>query len=240
MSAYFDVLLHVSNHVPQGAVFMAKHLLHVADRHDLDDLLPKFSRNGPIRRVARGLYFRPYRLMPHTRPTLDHIVRVRAEAYGETLEVHGADAARHFGIDVAAAPHPRETRSPRERIAARYYTGGRTRTLTVGAVEVRLQHVPDAILSFPGTAAGRALAAIHHLGPSGVATVHRQAKDEERERIRTVVRSLPHPILVAWREADRLLPMPIPDRRAPFDAEAHRKRLVAARRRRPHGPPLQP
>ena len=236
MSAYFDVLLHVSNDVPQGAVFMAKHLLHVADRGILDDLLPKFARHrhGPIRRVARGLYFRPYRLMPDTLPTLDHVVRVRAEAYGETLEIHGADAARQFGIDVEPSPHPREKRH--EPVAARYYTGGRTRTLAIGGAKVRLQHVPDTILTFPGTAAGRALAAIHHLGPSGVATIHRQLGDEERDRIRGVVRRLPHPILVAWRQADRALPMPVPERRAPFDPEAERRRRVAARRRRSNAP----
>lgn len=191
MSTYFDVLNHIENEIPRGAVFMAQDLLHVTARHNVDQLLTFCARIGRIHRVARGVYFRPHRRDGSVRPSLDDIIQVRAEAKGETLQTHGADAARRFGIVTPPPPTPS------------YYTSGRSRVLTIQSRRVRFRHVPGAILAFPGTPAGDALATFHHLGPGVVPEVEAQLAAEDRQRLHRTMTRLPDRIATAWHATSR-------------------------------------
>ena len=214
MSTYFDVLEHITYEIRPGSLFMAKQMLHVAERSYLDTLLPFFARTKRILRPARGVYYRPYR-RDRTPPGVAEIVRFRAEVLGETLSIDGSEAARSFGLivadsgsgpTVAGADPRREVQGAQGSGEIRFHTDRRTRRLVIGGTLVRLRHVPAVVQRFPGTRAGDALAALHALGPGAaeaVVHVHDRLPDEDRRRMDDVLPQLPDRVATAWRVAAR-------------------------------------
>ena len=188
MRKHWHVWHHIQDDMPPGTLFTVRDLTHLMQRSSVNPLLSFYARLGVIRRVARGVYQKPLRgdWLNRDRPVepfppLDEIVRFRARVYGETIDVHGADAARELGFpELPAAERPR------------YSTSGRTRELAVGRHTVDLRHVPAPFLAQPGTRAGATLLAVHHLDDAeSTSFLFTFLSPEDRERVRTVVRRLP-------------------------------------------------
>ena len=197
MASHWDVEDFIRHRIARGSLFVARDLTHIVDGSTLTPLLSRYARIGFIRRAARGVYYKPRRgdYMNRNRPyeplpDVEEIVRYRAASTGERLQIHGADAARVFGFAERAPERPR------------FATSGRTRSLRIGTATVDFRRVPDAILSYPFTRAGAALAAIHHLDRAGVVTRVRVFLDaEDADLLRIVMPRLPARVRTAWARA---------------------------------------
>jgi len=96
------------------------------------------------------------------------VVKAIAEATGETVAPHGAEAARLLGLT---------TQVP---LTAIYSTNGKTREFKIGQVVVKLRHASNRQLTMAGTPAGLALAALRYLGRQAV---DEQTVEQVRDRI---------------------------------------------------------
>ena len=148
--------------------------------------LSRLVKRGELVRPAQGVYARPKpnRFFGYALPAVNEVARVVAERNGETLEVHGAEAARQLGLS---------TQSP---IKLAFYTSGSTRQLKVGATEVHFEHLKPAYLKYAGTPTGKAIAAFLHLGhdgvtPNEVVEVYRRLPAEDQSRFEQAVPTLP-------------------------------------------------
>jgi hypothetical protein len=137
-----------------GEPFTLAELRELGSRGAVDHALAYLVREGVIENVARGLYVRPRvsDLVGPVPPSVESIVHALASASQTVVEVHGAEAARQFGLTTQVPMHPI------------YVTSGRSRTIPVGALQIELRHAAPSRLLFAGTRAGRAYAAFIYLG----------------------------------------------------------------------------
>jgi hypothetical protein len=140
--------------VPLGEPFTAKNFLAYAPRTAVDQTLSRLAREKRIVKVARGAYVRPKTnaLVGQVVPSTEQVLQVLASSGGETISLHGAEAARRFGLSTQVATRPV------------FYTSGRSRKLNVAGQEVTLEHVPLRWLEHASTPLGDAVAALHYLG----------------------------------------------------------------------------
>jgi hypothetical protein len=139
---------------PLGEPFTAKTLLAYAPRTAVDQTLSRLARAKHIVKVARGAYVRPKvnALVGQVAPSVERVLQTLASSGGETIALHGAEAARRFGLSTQVATRPV------------FYTSGRSRSIKVAGQEVTLEHVPRRWLEHAGTPIGDAVAALHYLG----------------------------------------------------------------------------
>ncbi|TFB38132.1 DUF6088 family protein [Pseudomonas sp. F01002] len=119
--------------------------------------LTRLVRAGLLERVARGIYMRPHwgKHVGKVRASPLEIMSIIAQANGETIQIHGAEAVRRFRL------------SNQMQVRPVYYTSGYTRDLKVGNAVIRLQHASAERLQHAGTRVGEALTALYYLGPRG-------------------------------------------------------------------------
>lgn len=148
--------------------------------------LSRLVKRGELVRPAQGVYARPKpnRFFGYALPAIEEVAQVIAERNGETLEVHGAEAARQFGLT---------TQAP---VKSAFYTSGSTRQLKVGETEVHFEHLNPAYLKHAGTPTGKAIAAFLHLGrngvtPSEMVEVYERLPTEDQNRFKRAVPTLP-------------------------------------------------
>lgn len=140
--------------LPAGEPFASRELLACGNRAAVDQALSRMVRAGEITRLARGLFVRPEinrfigKVMPDTRK----VVEVFARSRGETIQVHGAEAARCLQLS---------TQVPTRTV---FLTSGASRRLRLGMTEVWLQHCNRRQLELAGRPAGLALVALNYLG----------------------------------------------------------------------------
>ena len=154
--------------IHEGKPFPTARLLFLGPRAAVDQSLARLTREGVIKRVRPGVYFRPKisRLVGEVPPDPAAVIEAITESTGETVAPHGAEAARLLGLS---------TQVP---LAVIYNTNGKSREFRVGQVVVKLRHVSNRQLALAGTPAGTALAALRYLG--------RQAVDERTlEQVRS-------------------------------------------------------
>lgn len=72
-----------------------------------------------------------------------------------TLQIHGANALRKFGLG---------TQVP---LILIFYTNGSNRSSFIGKGEVRLIHAPPMVMQHAGTEVGTAISALFYLGKDG-------------------------------------------------------------------------
>jgi hypothetical protein len=139
---------------PLGEPFTAKTLLAYAPRTTIDQTLSRLAKENLIVKVARGAYVRPKTnaFVGQVIPPVEQVLRVLANSAGETVSVHGAEAARRFQLSTQVSTHPV------------FYTSGRSRKVEIAGQEVWLEHVPLRWLEHAGTPTGDAVAALHYLG----------------------------------------------------------------------------
>lgn len=169
-----------------GTPISTSQLLHYGTRAAVDQALSRLVKSGFLRRATHGIYYRPKisRLVGSVPPETQEVVRVFAESRGESIAMHGAEAARQFGLS---------TQTP---LSPVFLTSGRSRILGIGKQAVRLQHVSSKALVLAGQPAGAALSALRYLGPKNVTyqvitQVRSALPDSEFARLRAETAAMP-------------------------------------------------
>jgi hypothetical protein len=163
-----------------GEPFSVRELLGLGPRTSIDQALSRMARGGEIERVARGFYARPVvnETLGRTVPVEpEKVVAAIARTAGATLNVHGAEAARRFGLT---------TQVPMRQV---YATTGRSRSVQLPTGEVTLVHSTQSRMGLAGTPAGEALSALLYLGkqevtPRIVETIRTKLGEAEFARLR--------------------------------------------------------
>ena len=172
--------------VPPGTPLATSRLLRYGTRAAVDQALTRLTRAGSIERAARGVYYRPKvsRLVGKVPPEPRAVAEAMSAAKGESLGVHGAEAARQLGLT---------TQTP---LSPVFLTSGRSQTVRLGKLSMRLQHVPARELALAGRPAGTALAALRYLGPEQatstvIAQVRAQLPEAEFAALREETAAMP-------------------------------------------------
>lgn len=146
-------------HMPKGKPFAGALFAQVGTRASVDKALSRMVLKGFLERVARGVYMRPKqseytgrKVRANPIQVMEAVARVR----GETIQVHGAEAVRRFGL------------STQMQVLPTYYTSGSTREIRIGSAVVRLRHASKQRLQHAGTRVGVALTALMYLGREGL------------------------------------------------------------------------
>jgi len=189
-----------------GTPIPTARLLRHGTRAAVDQALARLTRSGHIERAARGVYYSPRRsrLVGAVPPEPRSVVAAIAAIRGERILIHGAEAARRFGLS---------TQTP---LSPVFLTDGPSRSVRIGDTEVRLQHAPPREMALAGRLAGQALCALRYLGPAGVSSdainrIRAVLTDDEFEVLRGASAAMPswlsdaffrfeHPVPVENRE----------------------------------------
>jgi hypothetical protein len=146
-------------HMPKGKPFAGAVFAQVGSRASVDKALSRMVVSGSLERVARGVYMRP-KLSEYTgkqvRANPIAVMQAVARARGETIQVHGVEAARRLGL------------STQMQVLPTYYTSGPTREIKIGNAVVRLRHTSRQRLQQAGTQVGVALTALLYIGKKGL------------------------------------------------------------------------
>lgn len=143
-------------------------------------------RNCQIQRIGHGLYTVPKvnRFGLASMPAPETVAQLIADHEGAIIEIHGAEAARRFGFSTQMPAQPA------------FYTTGSSRTVKLGKLQVRLQHVAARKLALACRPAGQALAALWYLGrnqvtPATFRRIEAKLSHEEFLALRKAKSSMP-------------------------------------------------
>ena len=145
--------------IPKGEPFTTSRFLDLGSRSAVDKALSRLVKEGFVERVVRGVFFRPRisRFVGKVSPEMSRVVEVIAKGRCETVQVHGAEAARRFKLT---------TQMPMQPV---YNTSGTSREISVGNLKAKLIHTSDPRkLQLAGKKAGLALTALWYLGKEQV------------------------------------------------------------------------
>ena len=157
MSASQSIATKVKR-LPFGEPFSTANFLKLGSRAAVDKSLSRLVKKGAIERVTQGVYIRPKknRFIGSAKPEISKVVKTIAESNGETIQVHGAEAARRFKLSTQVPTQPV------------YYTSGSSRTITIGNLKVKLVHAAQRKLQLSGKKSGLALSALWYIGEDGL------------------------------------------------------------------------
>ncbi|AMN80582.1 DUF6088 family protein [Pseudomonas azotoformans] len=146
-------------YMQKGKPFTRSVFAEEGSRTSVNKALSRMVHSGVLERVARGIYMRP-KLSEYTgkkiRASPISIMEMVARARGETIQIHGVEAARRLGI------------STQMQVLPTYYTSGSTREIKIGNAVGRLRHSSWQRLQHAGTPVGLVLTALFYLGKEGV------------------------------------------------------------------------
>lgn len=172
--------------VPLGEPFTPATLLGLGSRAAVDQALSRLVKSGRIQRIARGVFVRPEtsRYVGAVMPEPIKVAEALAQATSARVQVHGAEAARRFGLS---------TQVPMQPI---FQTTGPSRRVRMGHLEVQMKHVAPRKLALAGRAAGLAIAALWYLGKNQVSTatidqIERKLPTNEFEALVGAVHAMP-------------------------------------------------
>lgn len=183
--------------LPKGKPFTGARFVALGSRGAVYRALSRLAAKGTILRVAHGVFVRPRisRFVGAAVPDLYQVLETIARSNGETFQVHGAEAARRFGLTTQVPTAPV------------FHTSASTRTVRVAGVPVRLVHTSNQRrLQFAGEPAGVALSALWYLGkdsvtPQTIAAIAAALGPEGFARLRSA--DMPAWMAAAFAAADR-------------------------------------
>lgn len=142
----------------KGEPFTNRRFFKLGSRASVDKALSRLVKEGVIQRITRGVFMRPKesRYIGNVMPDVSKVVEVIARDYSETIQVHGAEAARRFKLSTQVPTVPV------------FYTSGLSRELKVGNLTVKLRHASHRKLLLAGKPSGLALSALWYLGKDNV------------------------------------------------------------------------
>ena len=167
--------------LPRGKPFTTARFLRHGTRGAVDRTLSRFVGEGAIQRLARGVFVRPRtsRFVGTVAPDIHEVIEAMARSNGETVQIHGAEAARRFRLSTQVPTAPV------------FHTSASSRTITIGSVTVRMVHTSNRRrLQFAGEATGAALSALWYLGKDNVtaetvSTIEAALGPSEFEKLRS-------------------------------------------------------
>lgn len=184
--------------MPYGQIFTPANFAGVGSRASIDQALMRLLQAGSVERVGHGLYMVPKttRFGLKTMPSPESVAQAIAAAEGSTIEIHGAEAARRFGLT---------TQVPAQPI---YYTTGSSRAVRMGKLLIHFQHVAARKLALAGRPAGQALVALWYLGegevtPKTFERIRAKLSQEEFTALEQAKSSMPAWMLAAFRSFEQ-------------------------------------
>jgi hypothetical protein len=146
--------------IPLGQPFHSSTLRQLASTENIRQILNRLVKAGELKRVARGVFVKPEYVstVGEMLPSSQSIAETIAKSTGETIAIHGAEAARQLQLS---------TQTPMHLV---FYTSGNTRTLKIANQTVRLKHVNPSRLMETGTMPALVLSALSYLGRENVTT----------------------------------------------------------------------
>ena len=160
--------------MPAGDPFSAAFFSHLGTPDNIRKILGRLVADKEIRRVTRGVFVRPKQIegIGELLPAPNKVLKVVAQATGEKIAMHGAEAARRLKLT---------THVPLQRIM---YTTGTSRKITIGKMIVTLKHISSRKLVAPETKSGMVISALWYLGRHNVTaktiqTIERQLTEKE-------------------------------------------------------------
>ena len=179
----------IRNHVKAIAIgepFTSIQFNGLGTRASVDQALSRLVKGGQIVRVSRGVFVRAKnsRYVGQVMPELSKVAQAIANAHGDTIQMHGAEAARLLGLT---------TQMPLQSL---FYTSGRTREIKLGKLRLILKHVAPRKLALSGRPSGLALSALWYLGkeqvsPRTIKTIREKLTPEAFEEFKAETRSMP-------------------------------------------------
>ena len=117
-----NLVLNNIEQLPLGEPFTTKHFLSFGPRTSIDQALSRLVRKGKITRLASGIFVRPQEnsYVGKVMPEPNKIVEAYAQSIGATVQVHGAQAAKLFGLS---------TQAPTQIV---YYSSGPSKKFKIG------------------------------------------------------------------------------------------------------------
>lgn len=157
MTAIAKIKAYIAE-LPAGQSFTAKKLRKFAETANIRQILNRLVKSGELKRVAHGVFAKPKHVkkLGEVLPSVIDVAETLAKSTGETIVVHGAEAARQLQLT---------TQVPTRVV---FYTSGNTRTLKIANRTVKLIHVNPSHLIAPGTKAGLVISALWYLGKENV------------------------------------------------------------------------
>jgi hypothetical protein len=148
------------NEIGAGEPFTSTEFGTLGSRAAIDQALSRLVGKGELVRIVRGVFVQPKksRYVGNVMPEPSKIAQAIANAHGETIQVHGAEAARLLGLT---------TQMPLQSV---FYTTGRNREIKLGNLKLTLKHVAKRKLALSGRPSGLALTALWYLGKEHVNT----------------------------------------------------------------------
>jgi len=144
--------------IPAGQAFAASILRRFAATENIRQILSRLVKDGKIKRVARGIFVKPQSVaeLGEVLPSAAEVAKILSKSTGETIMVHGAEAARQLQLT---------TQTPTRLV---FYTSGNTRILKIANRTVKLVHVNPSRLVAPESKAGLIISALWYLGRDNV------------------------------------------------------------------------
>ena len=163
----------------KGRPFSIRDFAELGTSTAISKAVAQLVRRGELERVCRGIYMRPKYSQctgRAVRPGPLDLVNLIAKQNRWTLQIHGADAVRRFGLS---------TQMP---VIPIYYPSGPSRSIYVGKAEIRLMHAAPMVMQRAGGRVGMAISALFYLGkggttPENVAVVKKALSPEEMKKL---------------------------------------------------------
>jgi len=143
--------------LPKGQPFSISCFTGFGTKNAVSKAIARLVNRGELERVYRGIYMRPKPglYVARARPNFWQLISVIARQKHLSLQIHGANAVRRFGLS---------TQMP---LIPIYYTNGASRSVFIGKAEVRLIHAAPMVMQHAGTEVGVAISALFYLGKGG-------------------------------------------------------------------------
>lgn len=145
--------------LPKGKPFTNSRFLKFGSRGTVDRALSRLVAEGEIKRLTRGVFTCPKRsrFVGYVAPDVFEVVKIIAKNNHETIQVHGAEAARRFKLSTQVPVIPI------------FYTNASSRSIEIDNVTVKMLHTSSRRrLQFAGKKIGLALSALWYLGKDNV------------------------------------------------------------------------
>lgn len=143
--------------LPKGQLFSISRFTGFGTKNAVSKAVARLVNRGELERVYRGIYMRPKpgRYVARARPNPWKLISLITKQKRLSLQIHGANAVRRFGLS---------TQMP---LIPIYYTNGASRSVFIGKAEIRLIHAAPMVMQHAGTEVGAAISALFYLGKGG-------------------------------------------------------------------------
>lgn len=173
---------------PADAVFYAGQFLDLDTRTAVDKALSRLVKADALRRLARGLYFRPRRhpVLGDVIPSVETVAKALAERDRVRLQPFGGYAANLLRLS--------------EQVPARvvFLTDGKPRKIRIGRQVIDLRRASPRMMAAAGRTTGLVIAGLRFIGranvsPERVAHLRKLLSPQDRRRLLKDM-----PIAPAW------------------------------------------